>query len=97
MVLTFLLGLTFLLTQVIEYHRIGFNTSDELVRGHVLRSHRPPRVPRLHRADDPARDHDPIVPRPFQPRAPPGVEIGGIYWHFVDVMWIIVYVTVYLL
>ena len=26
-----------------------------------------------------------------------GVEIGGIYWHFVDVMWIIVYVTVYLL
>ena len=28
MVLTFLLGLTFLLTQVIEYHRIGFNTSD---------------------------------------------------------------------
>ena len=28
MVLTFLLGLTFLLTQVVEYHRIGFNTSD---------------------------------------------------------------------
>ena len=28
MVLTLLLGLTFLLTQVIEYHRIGFNTSD---------------------------------------------------------------------
>ena len=26
-----------------------------------------------------------------------GVEIGGIYWHFVDVMWIVVYVTVYLL
>ena len=29
MVLTFLLGLTFLLTQVIEYHRIGFNTHDQ--------------------------------------------------------------------
>src|SRR5262249_27073010 len=28
MVLTILLGLTFLLTQVIEYHRLGFNTSD---------------------------------------------------------------------
>ena len=26
--LTFLLGLTFLLTQMIEYHRIGFNTGD---------------------------------------------------------------------
>ena len=28
LVLTVLLGLAFLLTQVIEYHRIGFNTSD---------------------------------------------------------------------
>jgi cytochrome c oxidase subunit 3 len=26
-----------------------------------------------------------------------GVEIGGIYWHFVDVMWIVVYTTVYIL
>src|SRR6266540_1619296 len=26
-----------------------------------------------------------------------GVEIPGIYWHFVDVMWIVVYTTVYLL
>ena len=26
-----------------------------------------------------------------------GVEIGGIYWHFVDVMWIVVYATVYIL
>ena len=33
----------------------------------------------------------------FSPEHHHGVEIGGIYWHFVDVMWIIVYVTVYLL
>ena len=26
-----------------------------------------------------------------------GVEIPGIYWHFVDVMWIIVYTTVYII
>jgi heme/copper-type cytochrome/quinol oxidase subunit 3 len=26
-----------------------------------------------------------------------GVEIPGIYWHFVDVMWIVVYTTVYIL
>ena len=26
-----------------------------------------------------------------------GVEVPGIYWHFVDVMWIIVYVTVYVI
>jgi len=25
------------------------------------------------------------------------VEICGIYWHFVDVMWIVVYMTVYIL
>jgi cytochrome c oxidase subunit 3 len=26
-----------------------------------------------------------------------GVEAAGIYWHFVDVMWIIVWFTVYIL
>jgi cytochrome c oxidase subunit 3 len=26
-----------------------------------------------------------------------GVEVPGIYWHFVDVMWVIVYSSVYLL
>ena len=26
-----------------------------------------------------------------------GVEIPGIYWHFVDVMWIVVYATIYVL
>ena len=26
-----------------------------------------------------------------------GVEVPGIYWHFVDVMWIIVYFTIYIL
>ena len=33
----------------------------------------------------------------FSPEAHNGVEIGGIYWHFVDVMWIIVFTTVYVL
>ena len=26
-----------------------------------------------------------------------GVEVPGIYWHFVDVMWIVVFASVYLL
>ena len=26
-----------------------------------------------------------------------GVEIPGIYWHFVDVMWIVVYLTIYII
>src|SRR3954467_12187358 len=33
----------------------------------------------------------------FSPEEHRGVEVPGIYWHFVDVMWVIVYTTVYLL
>ena len=33
----------------------------------------------------------------FSPEDHHGLEVGGIYWHFVDVMWIVVYVTVYIL
>ena len=33
----------------------------------------------------------------FSPEAHVGVEMAGIYWHFVDVMWIIVFFTVYIL
>jgi cytochrome c oxidase subunit III len=32
-----------------------------------------------------------------KPKEHLGVEVPGIYWHFVDVMWIIVYTTVYIL
>ena len=33
----------------------------------------------------------------FTPEEHRGVEVPGIYWHFVDVMWIIVYTTIYIL
>ena len=33
----------------------------------------------------------------FSPESHHGLEIGGIYWHFVDVMWIVVFFTVYIL
>jgi cytochrome c oxidase subunit 3 len=26
-----------------------------------------------------------------------GMEVPGIYWHFVDIMWVIVYTTVYVI
>jgi cytochrome c oxidase subunit 3 len=97
MVVTFLLGLTFLLTQVIEYHRIGFNTSDGafastffgltgLHGGHVFVGLTILLVVTIRAF----RGH-------FSPDAHHGVEIAGIYWHFVDVMWIVVYSTVYVL
>src|SRR5262249_28230815 len=95
--LTFLMGLTFLLTQLLEYARIGFTPHDTAF-GTVFFS-----LTGLHGAHvfvgltilaamttRAYRGH-------FSPEAHEGVEIGGIYWHFVDVMWIIVFTTVYVL
>jgi len=97
LVLTVCLGLTFLAIQIIEYHRIGFNTGDTsfaatffgltgLHGAHVLVG----LIILIVMTVRAFRGH-------FSPEHHHGVEIGGIYWHFVDVMWIVVYVTVYLL
>ena len=97
MVMTLLLGSTFLLTQIIEYHRLGFNTSDTAFAAtffgltglhacHVFIG----LMILLAMTIRSFRGH-------FTPEEHHGIEIGGIYWHFVDVMWIVVYVTVYLL
>ena len=95
--LTFLLGLSFLLTQISEYSRIGFAPYTDafgtvffcltgLHGAHVfvgltLLLAATVRSFRCHYSED----------------AHLGVEIPGIYWHFVDVMWIVVYTTVYIL
>jgi cytochrome c oxidase subunit 3 len=97
LVLTLLLGTTFLLTQIREYSRIGFNTSDgafassffgltglhgmHVFVGLLLLLFTTIRAFRGH----------------FTPSHHHGVELPGIYWHFVDVMWIVVYVTVYII
>ncbi|MGZ4382316.1 MAG: cytochrome c oxidase subunit 3 [Gaiellaceae bacterium] len=97
LVLTVLMGLSFLLTQLMEYSRIGFAPSNGAF-GSVFYS-----LTGLHGAHvlvgltiltcmtiRAFRGH-------FSPEHHDGVEIAGIYWHFVDVMWIIVYTTIYLL
>ena len=97
LVLTFFLGLTFLLTQMLECSRIGFSPSDGAF-GSVFYG-----LTGLHGAHvfvgltllafatiRAFRGH-------FTPKEHWGVEIPGIYWHFVDVMWIVVYTTVYVL
>jgi len=97
MVLTFLMGLAFLLTQVIEYLNVGFNTSDGAFASVFFG------LTGLHGAHVAVglslllmviirgfRGH-------YSPEHHHGVELPGIYWHFVDVMWIVVYTTVYLL
>jgi len=97
LVLTFCMGLTFLLTQIAEYARIGFAPHDDsfatvffcltgLHGAHVFVG----LTLLLFATMRAFRGH-------FTPEHHHGVEIPGIYWHFVDVMWIVVYTTVYIL
>jgi cytochrome c oxidase subunit III len=96
---TWLLGLTFLFIQINEYVHIGFSARDgafgsifygltglhgaHVFVGLLLLTFANVRAYRGHFGTEP-KDHL-------------GVEVPGIYWHFVDVMWIIVFVTVYIL
>jgi cytochrome c oxidase subunit 3 len=97
LVLTLALGVTFLLTQIREYSRVGFAPHDgafgtifygltglhgaHVFVGLTLLTFATIRAFRGH----------------FSAAHHSGVEVPGIYWHFVDVMWIVVYTTVYLL
>jgi cytochrome c oxidase subunit 3 len=97
LVVTILLGLAFLLTQAVEYAHVGFNLGDgafassffgltglhgaHVFVGLTLLTIAAVRAFRGHYT---AEHHH-------------GVEIPAIYWHFVDVMWIVVWVAVYLL
>ncbi len=97
MLTTFLLGVTFLFIQINEYIHIGFSPQDHAY-GTIFFS-----LTGLHGA------HVTIglvllamvTWRSFKGHYTPehhhGVEVPGIYWHFVDVMWIIVYMSVYVL
>jgi cytochrome c oxidase subunit 3 len=96
---TFLLGATFLFIQLNEYIHIGFSARDDafgtifygltglhgahVTVGLMLLAFANVRAWRGHFGPN-AKDHL-------------GVEVPGIYWHFVDVMWIIVFTTVYIL
>jgi cytochrome c oxidase subunit 3 len=94
---TFLLGLTFLTIQINEYVHLGFSPSDHAQGsvfygltglhgfhvgvGLILLSFATTRAFRGHYSKAEHR----------------GVEVPGIYWHFVDVMWVFVYTTIYIL
>jgi cytochrome c oxidase subunit 3 len=96
---TLLLGATFLFIQMNEYVHIGFSARDQAF-GSIFYG-----LTGLHGAHvfvgltlllianiRAAKGH-------FGPDAADhlGVEMPGIYWHFVDVMWIVVFTTVYVL
>jgi len=96
---TWLLGATFLFIQLNEYVHLGFSARDgafgtifygltglhgaHVFVGLMLLTFANIRAWRGHFGPEP-KDHL-------------GVEIPGIYWHFVDVMWLIVFTTVYVL
>src|ERR1700760_2140865 len=97
MVTTFLLGLTFLFVQVNEYVHIGFSPHDA-AQGTIFYA-----LTGLHGAHvfiglcmllmvtvRAFRGH-------YSAEHHMGMEVPGIYWHFVDIMWVIVYTTVYVL
>jgi cytochrome c oxidase subunit III len=97
MLTTFLLGCTFLFIQINEYANIGFAPQDH-AQETIFYS-----LTGLHGAHvfigllillsvtiRAFRGH-------YSPDSHRGVDIPGIYWHFVDIMWIVVYTTVYIL
>ena len=97
MLTTFLLGATFLFIQINEYVHIGFAPQDH-AQGTIFYG-----LTGLHGAHvfvgltlltmvtvRSFRGH-------FSPEHHHGVEVPGIYWHFVDVMWVVVYTTIYIL
>ena len=97
LVLTFAMGLVFLLTQILEYARIGFAPHENsfatiffsltgLHGAHVFVG----LTLLLFATIRAFRGH-------YSPEHHHGVELPGIYWHFVDVMWIVVYTTIYIL
>ena len=99
LVLTWILGLTFLFVQINEYVHLGFSARTEsfgtifysltgLHGAHVfiglcLLTAATIRAFRGHFDKDPEKHL--------------GIEVPGIYWHFVDIMWIVVFFTVYIL
>jgi cytochrome c oxidase subunit 3 len=94
---TALLGFSFLFIQINEYVHIGFAPQDH-AQGSIFYG-----LTGLHGAHvfiglmlltfvaiRVFRGH-------FSPEQHRGIEIPGIYWHFVDIMWVVVYTTVYIL
>jgi cytochrome c oxidase subunit 3 len=97
MTATFLLGFTFLFIQINEYVHLEFQPQDS-AQGTIFYG-----LTGLHGAHvfigltlllfvviRAYRGH-------FSSTSHLGVNVPGIYWHFVDVMWIVVYTTVYII
>ena len=98
LLLTFLMGLAFLITQLYRVLRASASTRRDGAFPTIFFC-----LTGLHGATSSSgsRSSPFMTIRAFRGHFSPehhhGVEIGGIYWHFVDVMWIVVFTTVYIL
>ena len=94
---TLMLGMTFLFIQINEYVHLGFAPSDS-AQGTIFYG-----LTGLHGAHvciglilliivtvRSFRGH-------YSPEQHAGLNVPGIYWHFVDIMWIVVFTTVYVI
>jgi len=94
---TLLLGMTFLFIQINEYVHLGFAPRDS-AQGTIFYG-----LTGLHGAHvciglillcivttRAFRGH-------YSPEKHTGLNVPGIYWHFVDIMWIVVFTTVYVI
>jgi cytochrome c oxidase subunit III len=98
LIVTLLLGATFLIIQINEYVHLGFTPQDQafgaafytltgfhglhVFVGLTILTLCLIRVKR-------ARDFDPTYATPLQ--------AGSLYWHFVDVVWVLLFILVYLI
>lgn len=98
LLLTILMGFTFLILQINEYVHIGFNAQDKAFAGafytltgfhglHVFLGATLLTIMfvRIKRAHD------------FTPKWATPLAAASLYWHFVDVVWVLLFVLVYLL
>ena len=93
-------GLTFIGGQVFEFtefYREGLSLSIEPVRHAVLHAHRSARRARHRRHHLAADALGPVDAGPAPTRSKhEAVEIAGLYWHFVDIVWIFIFTAIYL-
>ena len=97
---TILLGGIFIIGQGLEYWSLfksGVSVELEFVRDDIFHPHRLSRLARVYRADR-AADRARICCWPTtSKKAFTRAEAVGLYWHFVDAVWVFVLSVVYIL